>query len=128
MALHFAIVYNVLYKKKYIILYLFLARHLWHRCKYCRHWMYMKTTPPVKPTVTTTSFVQNGHPMRPRLTSSAARSIRTHSDHMTHKAAAQWNSTAQNRRRLSTPDISKLRHWNSNENKNVQIKKIKIYI
>lgn len=91
-------------------IYRFLARQRWHKCKYWRHWMYMKTTPPVKPTVTTTNFVQNGHPIRPRFTSSAARSINTHNDQITHNAAAQWNKTAQNSRRRSTPDISKLRH------------------
>lgn len=45
------------------------------------------------------------------LTSSAARSISTHNDQITHNAAAKWNKTAQNKRRRSTPDISKLRHW-----------------
>lgn len=96
--------------------YRFRARHRWHNCKYCLHWMYMNTTPPVRPTVTTTNFVQNGHPIMPRFTSSAARSISTHSDHITHNAAAQWNKTAQNKRLRSTPDMSKLRHCNKNRN------------
>lgn len=67
----------------------FLALHRVHRLKYALHWMYMKTTPPVNPTVTTTSFVQNGQLMRPRFTSSVARSMSTHSDQITHVAAAQ---------------------------------------
>lgn len=94
------------------LIYRFLARHRWHKWRYCLHWIYMKTTPPVSPTVTTTNFVQNGHPMRPRFTSSAARSMSTHSDQMTHSAAAKWNKTAQKSRRRSTPDISRLLHWN----------------
>lgn len=55
--------------------------------------MNINTIPPVSPTVTTTSFVQNGQPIKPRLTSSVARSINTHNDHITHRAAAQWNKT-----------------------------------
>lgn len=46
------------------------------------------------------------------LTSSAERSIKTHKLQMTHKAAAKWKSTAQKSRRRSTPDISKLLHYN----------------
>jgi len=32
----------------------------WQRCRYALHWMYKKTMPPVRPTVTTASFVQKG--------------------------------------------------------------------
>lgn len=49
-------------------------------------------------------------PIWPRFTSSAARSISTHSDQITQMAAAQWKSTAQHSLRLSTPDISRLSH------------------
>lgn len=68
---------------------LFLALHLVQRLKYALHWMYIKTMPPVSPTVTTTSFVQKGQLIRPFFTSSVARSISTHSDQITHVAAAQ---------------------------------------
>lgn len=91
--------------------YLFLALHRVHRLRYALHWMYMKTTPPVNPTVTTTNLVQNGQLINPRFTSSVARSISTHSDHITQVAAAQWNNTEQKRRRRSIPDICKARHW-----------------
>lgn len=77
----------------------------------------MKTIPPVSPTVTTTSFVQNGQPSFPLLTSSAERSISTHKLQMTHSAAAKWNKTAQNSRRRSIPDMSKLRHYKDTKQK-----------
>lgn len=49
-------------------------------------------------------------PITPRFTSSAARSMSTHSDQMTHKAAAEWKSTEQQSRRLSMLEMSRLRH------------------
>lgn len=97
------------------VIYLFLALHLEHKLKYCLHCMYMNTIPPVKPTVTTTNFVQNGQPSFPFFTSSAERSINTQRLQMTQSAAARWKRTAQKSRRRSTPDISKLRHCNKKE-------------
>lgn len=44
-----------------VINYLLWHLHLLQSVKYWRHWMYMKTAPPVKPTATTINFVQNGH-------------------------------------------------------------------
>lgn len=79
----------------------------------------MKTTPPVRPTVTTTSFVQNGQLIRPRFTSSEARSISTHSDQMTQVAIAQWNRMEQKSPRRSMPDMSKARHWKIKTNPTV---------
>ena len=93
------------------VIYLFLALHLEHKLKYCLHCMYMKTIPPVKPTVTTTNFVQKGQPSFPFFTSSAERSINTQRLQMTQSAAARWKRTAQKSLRRSTPDISKLRHY-----------------
>lgn len=49
-------------------------------------------------------------PINPRCISSAALSMSTNKDHITHRAATQWNKTAQHSRLRSTPDISKLRH------------------
>lgn len=97
--------------KSYAKRYLFRALHLEHKLRYCLHWIYMKTMPPVRPTVTTTSFVQKGQPSLSLRTSSADRSINTHKLQITQSAAARWNSTAQKSRRRSTPDMSRLRHY-----------------
>lgn len=64
-------------------------------------------------------------PICPFFTSSAARSISTHSDQITQMAAPQWNSTVQNSLRLSTPDISKLSHWNG-KNETLHITNLRV--
>lgn len=59
-------VYLFVYKFQFDLVsaYLLCAFHLENKCKYCLHCMYIKTAPPVKPTATTTSFVQKGHAAR----------------------------------------------------------------
>ena len=70
----------------------------------------MKTIPPPKPIPTTISLVQKGHFKLPSLTSSAVRSIRTHSDQIMQATAIIWKATEQNIFRRSAWLSSRVSH------------------